>query len=121
MPAKHVVTLPGSTIFPVISSTANSTLYCHSQPYANVGIADASKKLMTGRAIPEIRKKVDVVQSVKPNVCLLAVEGDPALLYFQGLVLGERANILLDMGVSHSFAPERLVQDLQLLVQECTQ
>ena len=61
---------------------------------------------MTGRAIPEIRKRVDGVYIVKPITCLSVIEGDPALLYFQGLVLGERVNVLLDMGASHSFAPK---------------
>ena len=73
MPEEHMVTVPGSTIFPVTSSVVNSTLYCHSKPCANAGIADVSKKLITGRAILEIRKKVDAVQSVKPNVCLLVI------------------------------------------------
>ena len=76
---------------------------------------------MTGRATPELKKRVDEVQSVKPNACLLVVEGDPALFYFQGLVSGERVNVLLDMGASHLFAPKQLVQALQLLVQECVQ
>ena len=49
---------------------------------------------------------MDEVQSIKPNACLSVVEGDPALLYFQGLVLGERVNVLLDIGASHLFTPK---------------
>ena len=61
---------------------------------------------MTGRVIREIRKKVDAVQSLKTNVYLSVIEGNPALLYFQGLVWGERVNILLHTGASHSFTPK---------------
>ena len=121
MPAERVVTVAGSTIFPEMSNTVNNTFYCHSQLCATAGIADASKNWWQwGRSLKS-EKKLNAVQSVKPNACLSVIEGDPALLYFQGLVLGERVNVLLDMGASHLFAPKRLVQALQLPVQEYAQ